>query len=258
MRLLQRAVLLVPAIRRLRDSRDILVAERDALLGRIATADVEASKLAAAGREQRLIVTEYPYYPRSRAIENSASGERLASLFQANADRYAKLLHGMARHIDALLQIPREESGQNNPYWENDLLPPFDAISLYGLIAETSPKRYIEVGAGMSTRFARRAIADLCLPTRIVSIDPYPPTAIHTICDQMLRLRMEDVPREFWEEIGPEDLLFVDNSHRSFPNSDVTVFFSEGTTCAENGDNLGSSRYFSPVGLPRGVERSFL
>ena len=38
---------------------------------------------------------------------------------------------------------------------------------------------------------------------------------------------MEDVPRDFWEGIGSNDLLFIDNSHRSFPNSDVTVFFAE-------------------------------
>jgi hypothetical protein len=31
----------------------------------------------------------------------------------------------------------------------------------------------------------------------------------------------------FWEGLGAGDLLFVDNSHRSFPNSDVTVFFAE-------------------------------
>jgi len=62
------------------------------------------------------------------------------------------------------------------------------------------------------------------LQTRIVSIDPHPHTETDTLCDDVLRSRMEEVPREFWEGIGPEDLLFVDNSHRSFPNSDVTVF----------------------------------
>jgi hypothetical protein len=65
------------------------------------------------------------------------------------------------------------------------------------------------------------------LPTRIVSIDPHPHTVVDSLCDEVVRSRMEDVPRDFWDGIEQTDMLFVDNSHRSFPNSDVTVFFAE-------------------------------
>jgi predicted O-methyltransferase YrrM len=132
----------------------------------------------------------------------------------------------------------------------NNWFPPFDGASLYGLIAERSPRRYIEIGSGMSTRFARQAINDLNLQTRITSIDPHPRADIDRLCDEVVRSRMEEVSREFWEGIGPEDLIFVDNSHRSFPNPDVTVFFSEVMPAFRPGTTWGMHDIFLPWDYP--------
>jgi hypothetical protein len=88
------------------------------------------------------------------------------------------------------------------------------------------------------------------LPTRIVSIDPNPWTPIDPLCDELMRTRMEEVPREFWEGIGAEDLLFVDNSHRSFPNSDVTVFFAEVMPVLRPGTIWGVHDIFLPWDYP--------
>ena len=187
----------------------------------------EVAETRLARSEGRLIITDYPYDPHERRIEDAAGGRRLIARLQAEEERYAATLRGIARQIDALRRIPRLQEAPDGPFWANDWFPPFDAASLFGLIAQHAPRRYIEVGSGMSTRFARQAISDLNLRTRIVSIDPHPHTAIDALCDEVLRSRMEDIPRAFWDGVGREDLLFVDNSHRSFPNSDVTVFFTE-------------------------------
>jgi predicted O-methyltransferase YrrM len=230
MSVLHKAALWIPAIRRLREARDALLVERDSLLMRLKPAapeDRDAAEARIARAEGRLIVTEYPYYPHSRPIEAAAGGRRLNARFQAEEDRYAGTLRCVARHVGSLLRIPREQEDPIGPFWANDWFPPLDGASLYGLIAENAPRRYIEVGSGISTRFARRAIRDMDLRTRIVSIDPHPHTVIDALCDEAVRSRMEEVPRDFWEGIGPDDMLFVDNSHRSFPNSDVTVFFAE-------------------------------
>jgi hypothetical protein len=111
--------------------------------------------------------------------------------------------------------------------WVNGWLPGLDAITLYGLLAIHQPRWYVEIGSGNSTMFARRAIRDLGLRTLIVSIDPFPRADIDTICDRILRVPCEDVPLAFFDQLSSEDMLFVDNSHRSFQNSDVTVFFTE-------------------------------
>jgi predicted O-methyltransferase YrrM len=149
-----------------------------------------------------------------------------------------------------LLRIPRTQEDSDSPFWANDWFSPFDGASLYGLIAELTPQRYIEIGSGISTRFARRAIRDLHLRTRIVSIDPCPRNEVDTICDEVMRSRLEDIPREFWEGIETDDLLFVDNSHRSFSNSDVTVFFAEVLPALKPGTVWGLHDVFLPWDYP--------
>lgn len=102
-----------------------------------------------------------------------------------------------------------------------------DSISLYSLLAINNPRRYVEVGSGNSTMFASQAIRDHGLRTSIVSIDPFPRANIDSICDRVIRAPCEDVPAGFFESLTSDDILFIDNSHRSFPNSDVPVFFTE-------------------------------
>jgi hypothetical protein len=232
-------VRLFPPFRRLYDHRNTLLAERDALLVEKAdlrqqlialriAAPLEA-EISAAHADGRLIVTEYRYKPKSRPIERSEFGLRLSRRLEAEEGRFAELLTGFAsKHVAALRRISRRaDRDPHSPSWENDWFQPLDGVVLYGLIADLSPRRFIEVGSGMSTRFARKAIRDLSLTTRIVSIDPHPHTEIDAICDEVIRAPLEDLGREFWREISGDDLLFVDNSHRSFANSDVTVFFAE-------------------------------
>jgi hypothetical protein len=216
----------------------------------IAPEDDASLEARIARSEGRLIITEYPYYPHKRPIEDAAGGKQLIVRFRAEEDSYARTICGIARHLDSLLRIPRAQVDSGGPFWANDWFPPLDGASLYGLIAERAPRRYIEVGSGISTRFARQAITDLGLKTRIVSIDPHPHTVVDGLCDEVVRSRMEDVPRDFWEAIGPEDLLFVDNSHRSFPNSDVTVFFTEVLPALQKGTVWGLHDILLPWDYP--------
>ena len=218
---LRAASRLLPPLRRLHDQRNALLREVEGLRHRLA----EVSR---AGAENRLIITEYPYHPRCRPIEAAAGGLRLLARFRAEEDRYGDLLRGIAeRHAGALRRIPRLPGQPGAPFWQNEWFPPLDGATLYGLVAELAPRRFVEVGSGMSTRFARQAVRDRGLPTRILSIDPHPHTEVDAICDEVIRHPVEELGAGFWEGLGAGDLLFVDNSHRSFPNSDVTVFFAE-------------------------------
>jgi len=100
-------------------------------------------------------------------------------------------------------------------------------MALYGLLGHTQPKHYVEIGSGHSTKFARRAITDLGLNTKIRSIDPLPRAEVDPLCDEVVRSRLENVDPSWAEAVEPGDILFVDGSHRCFENSDATVFFLE-------------------------------
>lgn len=118
------------------------------------------------------------------------------------------------------------------------------------------PARYIEIGSGISTRFARRAIMDHSLKTRIVSIDPQPHNPIEGLCDEIIVSRLEDMPASFWGKLSANDMLFIDNSHRSFPASDVTVF-GEIMPAIPAGVVFGMHDIFLPYDYPEEFARRF-
>ncbi len=221
---------------------------------------IPADKLQAislALRDGRLIVTDYPYYPHERPLTKAAAGQQLTARFTREEQAYGDILTRIAGHIGTLSNIPRDATTKLAPLWDNPWFPPFDGVSLYGLIAETRPGRYIEVGSGISTRFARQAIIDLGLSTRIISIDPHPHNAIDGLCDEVIVARMEDLPASFWATLSPNDMLFVDNSHRSFPASDVTVFFSEVMPALPPGTVYGMHDIFLPNDYPEAWKDRF-
>jgi hypothetical protein len=132
-----------------------------------------------------------------------------------------------------------------------------DAVALYSLIAARNPRRYIEIGSGNSTKFARKAIRDHGLRTRILSIDPQPRAEIDALCDVVMRQPLETVDLNGFEQLGEEDMLFVDNSHRSFQNSDVTVFFTEILPRLRSGCLWGVHDVFLPCDYPESFHSFF-
>ncbi len=54
-----------------------------------------------------------------------------------------------------------------------------------------------------------------------------PRREIDAICDRTLRAPLEGCDLTLFEELRAGDIVFFDGSHRSFANSDVTVFFFE-------------------------------
>jgi hypothetical protein len=74
---------------------------------------------------------------------------------------------------------------------------------------------------------AAQAIRDNNLRTKIISIDPQPRAGIDKLCHKIYRTPLENMDLNFFTTLTSEDILLIDNSHRCFPNSDVTVFFTE-------------------------------
>ncbi|MFA7241858.1 MAG: class I SAM-dependent methyltransferase [Sulfuricellaceae bacterium] len=174
------------------------------------------------------IVLDYPVKSRPRYPIGQTPHSRLNDLLSRNQARYRALLESFLPYAHQLEKIPATgETGGVTPYWINGFLPGLDAVAIYCLIAAKRPKYYFEIGSGNSTKFARRAIRDYGLSTQIVSIDPCPRAEIDEICDEVVRLPLEDCAPEFFNRLDDGDLLFVDDSHRCFMNSDVTVFFLE-------------------------------
>ena len=207
--------------------------------------------------QNRLFITDYAYFPSPRAIEKAAGGIQIEAIFKKNEVLMRNTLKAIAQHVRTLKLVPRIASAPLAPCWENPWFPPFDGAALYGLIAVNKPSHYIEVGSGISTRFARQAITDLGLSTKIISIDPHPHNPVDGLCDEIIVERAENMPAEFWNNLKANDIVFIDNSHRCFPGSDVTVFFTEVMPALPPGVIYGIHDIFLPFDYPSAWNERF-
>ena len=199
----------------------------------------------------RAIPVDFPVRPRARDFATHKAARLLETLLSMHDDSQRATLLAFQELANFLLKISVQEPVlKSEPYWSNEWIPPLDAISLCGLLQQHEPAHYIEIGSGNSTKFARKAIDELGLRTKILSIDPAPRTEIDALCDEKIRSPLEDLPRDFVTRIQPDDMIFFDGSHRSFPNSDVTVFFTELLPCLPGGTIYGLHDIFLPHDYP--------
>ena len=171
------------------------------------------------------ILLDYPVNASSRYGYGKRYHPQLLALLDAGRQEYGKRLLGFCALRQALGRIPVKPTEAQEPYWGQDWFSQLDAVALYGMLCEFRPRRLLEVGSGHSTKFARRAIRDHSISTRITSIDPAPRAEIDQLCDSIIRLPLEQVDLHVFDELDAGDFLFIDTSHRAFGNSDVTVAF---------------------------------
>jgi Methyltransferase domain len=155
--------------------------------------------------------------PRIRALDD---------WFRKHCLAYHSFLAEMRGHIDTLREIPLVFDPQllPTPAWFEVPYAPVDAVALYSMIRKHRPACFLEIGSGISTCFAYRAVKDAGLQTEIISIDPHPRAEIDSICDLIVREGLELCDLAVFDRLQKGDIVFFDGSHRSFMNSDVTVF----------------------------------
>ncbi len=109
--------------------------------------------------------------------------------------------------------------------------PETDAQALYLQLREHKPRRYLEVGSGLSTYYASLAAARNRAegsPLQITCIEPYPFEALHSIEDfELVHGFVQDVPLTTFEALEAGDVLFIDSSHAFKIDSDVAFLFLE-------------------------------
>lgn len=152
------------------------------------------------------------------------------AIVDAQREEYKTRLNDFVQHAEVFHSIKKtgEESNEDQPAWNNGMLPGLDIVAIYSLLRSINPSKYIEIGSGNSTKVVRKAINEGNLKTKITSIDPHPRASIDAMSDTVIRKPLEDVDNyDFITNLEAGDILFIDNSHRCLPNSDVTVCFLE-------------------------------
>lgn len=194
---------------------------------------------------QQVIYLEYPYDFKRRWGSTGHSG--LLEMISAQEETYRQNLAEIAT-FDKLL------SRFNNPNgpildFDNSFMPVLDGLSVMWA-AKRAKRLYLEIGSGFSTIYARAALDDGGSTAKILSIDPHPRAEIDKLCDESIRTPLEQIDMKLFDRLEAGDSLFFDGSHRSFTNSDVTVFFLEVLPRLKPGVLVGIHDVFLPFDYP--------
>lgn len=187
-----------------------------------------AETLAARTKNVTYVELDYPPSadPRPRYGHGTPSHAGLTEVIERDRGAIEGFVDVIAAHADRLAAIGAAADPDGpDPFWVNGWVPALDGASLYTLAASRPLRRYVEIGSGNSTKFVARARRDLGRDFTITSIDPHPRAEINALCDHVVRSPLETTDLSVFDGLQRGDVVFLDGSHRVFPNSDVAVFF---------------------------------
>jgi Methyltransferase domain len=130
---------------------------------------------------------------------------------------------------------------------ECDLLPSFadlqsqgfgpgygemEALILHCFVRHFQPATIIEVGSGVSTFFSGNALSMNLKDgkdSRLTCIEPYPYAKLRSISyvHEIVEKKVQDVDISFFQQLGNNDILFLDSSHSVKIGSDVNYLILE-------------------------------
>ncbi len=135
------------------------------------------------------------------------------------------LLETLSRHFAAMPFSDRARPPLRY-YYDNTSYGFGDACIYWSMIGHLRPTRIIEVGSGFTSALALDAIEHFGLSTRCTFIDPNPELLLkvaapiqarHSVVAELV----QNTDPALVEQLGPDDLLFIDSSHVVKTGSDV-------------------------------------
>jgi Methyltransferase domain len=127
-------------------------------------------------------------------------------------------------------QFPIEPAGEpSHFYLNNGLFDGTDALVAYCMIRHFHPRLIIEVGSGFSSLLLGQA-ATKNNNSALICIEPFPQEflkhgfrGLHSLIEK----KVQDMDLDFFSQLGPGDVLFIDSSHTVKIGGDVNYLFLE-------------------------------
>jgi predicted O-methyltransferase YrrM len=149
-----------------------------------------------------------------------------------------------------------------------------DAMGLYLMLRHRRPRRFVEVGSGLSTWYAARAIERNAAeghPGELLAVDPWASEKVRSIAGlQVLRQPVQDAPFEVFEGlvgggegdggggghgIGEGDVLFIDSTHVVKIDGDVPHLYLEVVPRLAPGVLVHAHDVHFPYNVPHPAEQ---
>lgn len=156
----------------------------------------------------------------------------------------------MSIYAEEFNQFPLHPTNEPTDFYLcNNFYQSVDAEILHTIIRHYRPRTVIEIGSGNSTRVTRKAMK-LNGWGSIVSIDPYPRRDIDNLVNEFIQDRVENVALERFTSLQENDILFIDSSHRLWPENDVKFLFEQVLPILRPGVLIHIHDIFLPMDYP--------
>lgn len=183
-------------------------------------------------------------------LQYSLRNDRTLKAVDMNTAGQLELLEKF-HYNEELLSIPMEKTGKTEYYYNNGSFLSGDSEYLYNMVRHLKPKNIIEIGSGLSTLMALRAIeknkaenpSDEC---KMMCIEPYEMDWLEKTGAEIIRKRVEDLDLSFFETLGENDILFIDSSHIIRPQGDVLFIYLQILPVIRQGVHIHIHDIFSP------------
>lgn len=125
---------------------------------------------------------------------------------------------------------PEHKTDGHLYFWRNPSFSYSSACILHAMIRTNQSRRLIEIGSGFSSLIAMNALRlnDPSEQFQMHCVEPYPVKWLAEIKHPYLYLHtkpVQELPVDFFTQLEPNDILFIDSSHVSKLNSDVNFLF---------------------------------
>ncbi len=155
------------------------------------------------------------------------------------------------KYNDELLQFPIKGKNEMEYCYDNNAYASGDAEYLYNIIRHFKPKRIIEIGSGLSTLMAQKAIAKNKLEDDNyvcdhICIEPYEKPWLYKLDVELIREKVEDIDKSFFKKLEKNDILFIDSTHIIKPQGDVLFEYLEVLPIIKTGVLVHIHDIFTP------------
>lgn len=164
-------------------------------------------------------------------LRHSLRDARALPGIELDAEKQLAFLSSLSG-FDELDDVPEEATEGVAFHYRNGAYGHGDADLLYAFIRTMKPQQVIEIGAGWSTKMARKAIdansaADASYACRHVCVEPFGPDWLRDLDIELVREPVERCDPSLFKALQRNDILFIDSSHIIRPQGDVLFEIQE-------------------------------
>lgn len=184
-------------------------------------------------------------------LKKSLREDRNLPAIDFNVNEQLSLLSRFDFNDEMLLFPMLRNTKVNTFFYENGSYLSGDAEYLYNMLRHFKPSKIIEIGCGYSTLMAINAVdknrtENADYRCEHICIEPFEMPWLETKGVTVIRDKVEDVNVSVFEQLGENDVLFIDSSHIIRPQGDVLFEYLEILPVLKPGVLVHIHDIFSP------------